>query len=432
MSELSLDTIDIHTKELYVSRGYPWQEWDLLRSEAPVFWYEREGIEPFWAITRHEDMLTISKRSEVFVNSGRLRLASIEDDQRQFGSQKRRAAERDWDPEEPPDFIFMDDPRHRDFRLLVAKRFTPAALRDLEVHFEELSNRFASEFSAELSESAATGEACDFVRGFAQKLPLSAIGEMMGLRPDDWMRLKQLTNVMIGAPEPDFFLEGESRNEGVQRAVEEMTEYMIRVIHDHKKRGDDATDLSNLIVHSEIKGKPLTEQQLQGFLFVILAAGNETTQNAITGGVHALLEHPEQRDLLCSNPDLVVSAAEEILRWTSPVLQFARTAVEDFELSGVTIKAGESVGMWYPAANRDPEMFEDPYRFDITRKPNYHLAFGGFGAHFCLGANLARWELRAALRALIPVLQKFESAGPPERVPNLHVAAIHRLPVRAA
>ncbi len=430
--EPTLETLDIHSTDLYVSRGYPWREWDLLRREAPVFWYEREDIAPFWAVTRHADVLTISKRADVFVNSRRLRLQTIEEDERQFASYRMRAEARGWDPDEPPDFIFMDDPRHRAFRLLTARRFTPAALRRLETHFDDLARKFADEFAEELSRSAAAGEATDFVRGFAQKLPLAAIGEMMGLPAGDWMRLKKLTNVLIGAPEPDFFHAGEDRIPGVIRAFQELTEYMIELARDRRRRGPGADDLSSLIVHSEIDGKPLTEQQLQGYLFVILAAGNETTQNAISGGVHALLEHPDQRELLCAHPELVVSAAEEILRWTSPVVQFARTAVEDFELSGTRIRAGEDVGMWYPSANRDEAVFPDPYRFDITRRPNHHLAFGGFGAHFCLGANLARWELRAALRALIPVLPRFESAGVPERVPNLHVSAIHRLPVRAA
>ena len=432
MTAPTLDTLDIHTKELYVSRGYPWREWDLLRREAPVFWYERDDIAPFWAITRHADVLTVSKRSDVFVNSRRLRLQTIQEDEQQFGSFRARAEARGWDPDEPPDFIFMDDPRHREFRLLTARRFTPAALRRLETHFDDLARKFADEFAAEVSASAAAGDPVDFVRGFAQKLPLAAIGEMMGLPTGDWMRLKKLTNVLIGAPEPDFFHEGEDRIPGVIRAFQELTDYMIDLIADRQARGEGGDDLSSLIVHSKIDGKPLTEQQLQGYLFVILAAGNETTQNAITGGVHALLEHPDELDRLCANPGLVVSAAEEILRWTSPVVQFARTAVEDFELAGTTIRAGEDVGMWYPSANRDEAVFRDPYRFDVTRRPNHHVAFGGFGAHFCLGANLARWELRAALRALIPVLPRLASAGPPERVPNLHVSAIHRLPVRAA
>lgn len=432
MTKLSLDTIDIHSTDLYVSRGYPFAEWDLLRREAPVFWYEREGIDPFHAVTRHADILTISKHSDVFVNSRRLRLQDRVDDERQRRSIEARIASRGWDPDEPSDFILMDDPRHRDFRLLIAKRFTPAALRSLERHFAELSQQFAGELERELEAAAAHGEVCDFVKGFAEKLPLAAIGEMMGLPPGDWRRLKQLTNVMIGAPEPGFFLPGEDRNTGVARAVEEMTEYMVRLIQDREARGPHGDDLSTQLIHSTLDGTRLTEQQLQGFLFVVLAAGNETTQNAISGGVHALLQNPAQRDLLCRHPELVVSAAEEILRWTSPVLQFARTAVRDFELAGVKIRSGEDVGMWYPSANRDEAVFEDPYVFDITRDPNRHLAFGGYGAHFCLGANLARWELRAALRALIPVLPKMELAGQAERVPNLHVSAIHRLPVRAA
>jgi cytochrome P450 len=432
MENLSLDTLDIHSTDLYVSRGYPWKEWDLLRREAPVHWYEREGIDPFYAITRHADVLKVSKHSEVFVNSRRLRLQSQADDERQALSMRMRNEMRGWDPDEPSDFILMDDPRHRDFRLLTAKRFTPAALRRVEGHFADLSRRFASEFETELAAAEQRGESCDFVKGFAEKLPLAAIGEMMGLPAGDWKRLKQLTNVMIGAPEVDFFEEGEDRNVGVWRAVEEMTEYMIRLVHDRRAKGPTGEDLSTQLIHSTLYGKPLTEQQLQGYLFVILAAGNETTQNAISGGVNALLENPGQRALLCANPALVESAAEEILRWTSPVVQFARTAIEDFELSGVKIKAGEDVGMWYPSANRDETVFENPYTFDITRVPNRHLAFGGYGAHFCLGANLARWELRAALRALIPVLPKMELAGRAERVPNLHVSAIHRLPVRAA
>jgi cytochrome P450 len=427
-----LDRLDIHSTHLYAEQGYPWRAWERLRAEAPVYWYEREGIAPFWAITRHSDILTVSKRSDVFVNSRRLRLQTIVEDRLQFGAMPARAAARGWDPEEVQDFVFMDDPRHRKFRLLSASRFTPAALRRLEGHFDDLARKFADEFGAELARAADAGGPCDFVRGFAQKLPLAAIGEMLGLPAGDWMRLKQLTNVMIGAPEPDFSEPGEARHVTMQRAFDEMVDYMLEVIRERRARGAGGDDLASRIVHSEIDGSPLTEQQLQGYLFLILAAGNETTQNAISGGVHALLEHPDQRDLLCARPALVESAAEEILRWTSPVLQFARTAVRDFALAGTTIRAGEDVGLWYPSANRDERVFDAPERFDIARRPNRHLAFGGYGAHFCLGANLARFELRAALRALLPVLPRMAEAGPPERVRNLHVSAIHRLPVASA
>ena len=435
MANLSLDTLDIHTPELYLTRGYPFAEWDYLRKEAPIFWYERDDIDPFYAVTRHADILTISKHADVFVNSRRLRLQSKADDLRQTASMKLRNEMRGWDQNEVSDFILMDDPRHRNFRLLTAKRFTPAALRKLEKHFAQLSHQFAQEFLAELKASGKRGQTTDFVKGFAEKLPLAAIGEMMGLPDGDWKRLKQLTNVMIGAPETGFFHEGEDRNQGTWRAMDEMTNYMIDVIADRQASGPDGEDLCTQLIHSKLDGQPLTTQQLQGYLFVILAAGNETTQNAISGGVAALLENPDQLKLLAENPDndnLIVSTGEEILRWTSPVLQFARTAVVDFELSGVKIKAGEDVGMWYPSANRDPEVFDEPYKFDITRSPNRHLAFGGYGAHFCLGANLARWELRAALKALAPILPEMELASSPERCPNLHVSAIHRLEVRAA
>jgi len=435
MAEITLDNLDIHTPELYLERGYPFAEWDLLRKEAPVFWYERDDIDPFYAITRHEDILTISKHADIFVNSRRLRLQSKEDDERQKWSTKMRIDERGWDPNEVSDFILMDDPRHRNFRLITAKKFTPAALRPLEKHFARMSHEFAQEFITDLQASSSRGETTDFVKGFAEKLPLAAIGEMMGLPDGDWKMLKQLTNVMIGAPEEQWFQDGEDRNIGRVRALNEMTEYMIGVMKDRQSKGPGGDDLSSKIVFGTVDGKELTEQQLVGYLFVILAAGNETTQNAISGGTAALLQHPEQLKLLAENADnddLIVSAGEEILRWTSPVLQFARTPVEDFELNGVKIKAGEDVGMWYPSANRDPEVFDRPYDFDITRKPNRHLAFGGYGAHFCLGANLARWELRAALRALAPVLPQVELVNEPERCPNLHVSAIHRLEVQSA
>lgn len=435
MANLTLDNLDIHTPELYLERGYPFAEWDLLRKEAPVFWYERDDIDPFYAITRHEDILKISKHGDVFVNSRRLRLQSKEDDARQAWSSKMRIEQRGWDPNEVSDFILMDDPRHRNFRLITAKRFTPAALRKVEKHFAQMSHDFAQEFATDLHSAGKRGETTDFVKGFAEKLPLAAIGEMMGLPDGDWRMLKQLTNVMIGAPEEKWFKEGEDRNVGRVRAVEEMTDYMLGVIKDRQERGPEDDDLSTQIVHALLDGKNLTEQQLQGYLFVILAAGNETTQNAISGGVAALLENPDQVKLLAENADndeLIVSAGEEILRWTSPVLQFARTAVSDFDLNGTTIKAGEDVGMWYPSANRDPEVFDEPYKFDITRKKNRHLAFGGYGAHFCLGANLARWELRAALKALAPVLPQVELVSGPERCPNLHVSAIHRLEVQSA
>ncbi len=428
--DLTLDNLDITDAALYVTRGYPWREWDLMRREAPVFWYERPGIAPFWAITKHADVLAVSRNSRVFVNSRRLRLATIVEDNFMENNLRSRAESLGWDPDEPHDMIFMDDPRHKKFRLLTARHFTPAALRRLEAHLEALATTFAGEFRARLRADTEANGSCDFVDAFAVKLPLATIGEMMGLPEDDWRHLKVLTNVMLNAHEPDYYQPDETVIEAITRAANEMRVYMAELIERRRADGARGDDLASVLVRAQVDGAPLTDQQLQGYLTVLLGAGNETTRNATSGGVQALLEHPDQSARLCAEPALLISAVEEILRWTSPVVQFARTAIEDFELSGMKIRAGEDVGMFYPSANRDEDVFENPYHFDIARTPNDHLAFGGYGAHFCLGANLARWELRAALRALIPILPEMELAGRETRVPHLHVPAIQHLPVR--
>ncbi len=426
---IALDSVDIHDPRLYVERGYPWAEWDLLRREAPVYWYERDGIAPFWAITRHADVLEISKNSSVFINGGpRLRLAPLREERavRSGGSAPGFLRPAGWDPNEPHDMVFMDDPRHKKFRVLVSSAFTPARLRPLEPRLDAMATRFADEFV----ETLEGGDVCDFVRGFATKLPLATIGEMMGLPPDDWSKLLVWTGALLGDLHSDYVRDGEQPWQAVLRAVGEMRGYFQDLIDRRRAAGSDGPELVDVLLRGRVDGQPLTDQQLHGFLLLLTAAGNETTRNATTGGVIALLEHPDQRDLLCSRPDLVDSAVEEILRWTSPVVQFARTVTRDFELSGTKLREGDTVGIFYPSANRDEAVFDEPYRFDVTRSPNRHLAFGGYGTHFCLGANLARWELRAVFRALLPILPRMELAGPATRVPNLHVPGFSSLPVR--
>lgn len=215
------------------------------------------------------------------------------------------------------------------------------------------------------------------------------------------------------------------------RATELMRDYFLTWIERGRAKGDDVPGMVGKLSQSRVDDELLTEQQLQGYLTVLVAAGSETTRNAVSGGVLALLEHPEQLALLTRSPELMPSAVEEVLRWTSPVIQFARTALSDFELSGVRIRAGQDVGLFYPSANRDEEVFSDPYRFDVTRTPNHHLAFG-HGSHFCLGANLARQELQVMLSALLPRLPQLELAEPPKRVAHLHVGGIKTLYLRRA
>ena len=259
---------------------------------------------------------------------------------------------------------------------------------------------------------------------------LATSGEMMGLPAYDWSKLLVWTGALLGDLHPGFLRDGEQPWQAMMRAVGEMRAYFQELIERRRAAGADGSGLVDVLLRGRVDGEPLTDQQLHGFLLLLTAAGNETTRNATTGGVIALLEHPEQCDLLCSRPDLVDSAVEEILRWTSPVVQFARTLARDYELSGTKLREGDTVGIFYPSANRDEEVFDEPYRFDVTRSPNRHLAFGGYGSHFCLGANLARWELRAVFRALLPILPRMELAGPAPRVPNLHVPGFSSLPVR--
>ena len=427
-----LEAIDIHRPQRYAQQGFPWAEWDQLRCDAPIFWYERDDIEPFWAVTRYSDVMEVSDNPGVFINGGpRLRLALKGEPELLRGGLDTFGESRDWDPEEPPDLVFMDNPRHRHVRKLSSWAFTQGCMRTMASHFDELARGFTDEFVAALEHAGKTGGSCDFVHELSAKLPLAAVGEIMGLPADDWKQILIWSNALIGEVEPENINPGETLNQAVERNMNEFRAYLEVLVHDSRENGAERGGFIDHLVHHEVQGKPLNDQQLIGYLFVLIGAGNDTTRNATTGGVVALMENPEQRDLLCGNPDLLDNAASEILRWTSPVISFLRTATEDYELSGTKIRKGETVGVFYPSANRDERIFEDPYRFDITRDPNPHIAFG-YGAHFCIGTNLAKAELRAALKALIPVLPRIELAGIPRRIANTHVSGFSWLPVRPA
>jgi cytochrome P450 len=420
---MSLDEIDIHTTAEYRRRGYPWAAWDLLRAEAPVYWYERPGIEPFWAITRYHDIQWVSANDKLFVNGGgRLRLATIEEDKGMRQRWVKRVSDMGWDLQEPMDMVFMDRPRHTKFRNLTARRFTPRSIRDHTADLDSYAARFTTELEQRLERD---GEA-DLVMDFAIKLPLATICDLLGLPPDDWSKVFNLTEIVsdeeLAEAHPGVNI-GELR---LQRSAE-FQQYLATVIEGC--RAAPRNDLAGAVVEGQVDGCPLTGQQLNGYLILLLGAGNETTRNATSRGVTALLQHPEQMARLVADPSLLEPAVEEILRWTSPVIQFARTATTDVALRGQTIRAGQTVGLFYPSANRDDAAFADPYRFDISREPNRHIAFG-HGVHFCLGAHLARGELRATLKAMLPLLPRLELVGEPDRNGHLHVGAINHQRVR--
>ena len=430
---LTLDNLDITTTALYVERGYPWEAWDLLRREAPVYWYERPGFEPFWAITKYHDIAFISRHPELFSNRQRLRLAelppfSVDQEHRDDADQRYRPAE-----DEPPDLVFMDPPEHREYRSIVSKRFTPRAMEAIEEHLDEMSRNYVASFGRILADRLreTQGEVTDFVHECAAKLPVATICEMADVPREDWDRVFHWTEVLVGAADPDYQEEGKDYRETARRNMHEWFDYMEGLIARRRDGGLEGNDLLSMLLRARFHDRELTSREVMSYIILLLAAGNETTRNSLTGGVHALLEHPEQLQRLVADPGLVDSAVEEILRWTSVVIQFARTASEDVEIRGQLVRKGETVGMWYPSANRDEEVFADPYTFDIARDPNDHFAFGGYGEHFCLGANLARWEMRTMLRELLPLLPSLELAGEPERLlGQLHVGGIKRLPVR--
>ncbi|MFN0091683.1 MAG: cytochrome P450 [Acidimicrobiales bacterium] len=429
LTRSDLDTIDITSLDQYAERGYPWAEWDLLRREAPVYWYDRPGIEPFWAVTRYADVHAIGRDARTFVNGGpRLRLHSIEHEERMWASKARRDALYGWDPDEPLDMVFMDHPRHTAFRLLTARSFTPARCRQMEATLRALAARFVGELEAEL----AGGGEVDLVNALSVKLPLAAICDLMGVPVDDYKDIHRWTDSVFNTTSTEWALPGEDLATMRRRLRTEYFQYFEELIAEKRARPGD--DVASALVNGEVDGRRLTQQQLHGYLNLLILAGNETTRNVTTRGILALTERPDQAALLEADPAGGVEAAvEELLRWTSPVIQFARTATRDVELHGQTIRAGDTVGIWYPSANRDDAMFERPYELDLTREPNYHLAFG-HGPHFCLGANLARWELRAVFRELAErrLLSRLAVVAPPEWVLDLHVSVIKRLLVRAA
>ena len=429
---LSLDTIDIHRPTRYAEQGFPWAEWDLLRREAPIFWYERDDIEPFWAVTRHADVMTISGHPEVFINGGpRLRLALKGEPELLKEGLDEFGTSRGWDPDEPPDLVFMDNPRHRHVRKVSSWAFTQGCMRGMAKHFDELAEAFAAEFADAVKAASGRGETCDFVKDFACKLPFAAVGEIMELPPNDWKKILIWSRAIIGEVEPEQIHEGETAAQAAERNMNEFRSYLEDLVHEHRSPDGGPSSFVNRLVNATVHGEPMNDQQLIGYLFVLIGAGNDTTRNATAGGFAALLEHPDQRDRLLKNPDLLSTTVDEVLRWTTPVISFLRTTTCNFDLSGTPIREGETVCMFYPSANRDEIVFEDPYRFDIARTPNEHVTFG-FGAHFCIGINLARAELSSMLKALIPYLSELELAGEGTRIANTHVSGYSTLPVRAA
>ncbi len=408
---LSVDTLDIITPDHYAKNGYPHREWTLLRSEAPVYWYDRPNVEPFWAITKHADIVTIGRQPKIFLNGPRL-LVITRDLVIPGGENLFRH------------LLNMDPPEHGRYRDLVNRRFTPRAVRKLEAEVAEIANNVMRELAATRANGGAVE--CDFVVDMAARVPLDVIAALIGVPREDRAQLFQWTNETIGSADPEF-QKGASAEETIRRAREGLFTYFNNLVEERRKNPRD--DLTSVLASARLDGEPLPIFELMSYFLLLVVAGNETTRNATSGGLHAFIENPEQWRMLKRDPSLLRSAVEEIVRWVTPVIQFARTATQDYELRGQKIREGDSLCLFYPSANRDEEVFQEPFKFDIRRNPNPHLAFG-IGEHFCLGANLARLEIEVIFRELLKWVDSAELTAPMERLRSSFVGGIKHMPVR--
>ncbi len=400
-----MDAIELIDSERYARAGYPHDLWARLRAEEPVAYLEPPGYDGFWAVTKHADILEISKQPLRFSSAQGITL---------------RPAGVVFPPSEM--VVMLDPPRHGPVRRVANRRFTPRAVRGQRDDIERIAIEI---LDAGIPE--AVSDDLDFVERIAAPFPLAVIAWVLGVPSDDWHLLFRWTNEVIGKDDPEYRQPGETPGQTAKRARGELHAYVRGLIED--RRATPRNDLMSDLVASEIEGVPLTEEQLVSYCELLVEAGNETTRNAISGGVLAFCEHSDEWEKLRAAPELLPDAVEEILRWSSPISHFTRTATEDCEVRGRQIKAGDQLALYFASANRDEEVFDDPFDFRVDRRPNPHLAFG-FGEHFCMGAHVARVELETIFRHLLDRIEGFDVVGPVERLSSTVNGSIKHLPLR--
>ena len=414
---LGLDVIDLSDREFWAR---PPEEkhavLDRLRSEAPFAFFAEPEIPylpagpGYHAVTRYADVEAISCRPELYSSgAGAVSIQDMPPDLNEFyGS-----------------LISMDDPRHAKIRRIVAKAFTPRILEGLVGSVQAV----AGDVVARARRTAEEGDGTiDVVADLAAPIPLRVICDLMGVPDGDRAMVLQQSNVILSGGDPELIDSEEHAVAAFLTAGELLAGLMTRMAVERRSRPAD--DLTTALVNAEVDGERLSDQEIASFFILLLVAGNETTRNAISQGVLALSEHPEQRDRWAADPGLDRTAVEEIVRWTSPITWMRRTATRDVELSGQAFPAGTKFLLFYAAANRDPAVFADPHRLDLARDPNPHVGFGSKGPHFCLGAHLARREIAVTFRTLFDRLPDLEVIGPPGRLQSSFVNGLKRLPAR--
>jgi cholest-4-en-3-one 26-monooxygenase len=399
---MDMATVTLHDPGVY-ERGVPHEAFAALRRVSPVHWQpEQPPGRGYWALTRHQDVLAASRDAETFSSyAGGHMLSDFDDD----AIEMQRAM-----------MICMDPPDHTRLRNLVNRGFTPRVVRQLEQQVRRTCTAIVDD--------ALRRNEVDFVAEIAAKLPIAVIADLMGVPGEDRERLYDWSNRMIGFDDPEFQTPG---SDGVVAATE-MFGYANELAA--RRRTGPRDDIVTTLVQPDVAGDVLTELEFDMFFLLLVVAGNETTRNASSGGMHALLDQPDQWRLLTADTGLAGTAADEILRWVSPVMNFRRTATRDTELGGQRIAAGDKVILFYPSANRDEAVFADPHVFDIRRDPNPHIAFGGGGPHFCLGSHLGRLELRVLFETLAERVPGIRPAGPVRRLRSNFINGIKEMPVR--
>jgi len=395
------------------AEGIPHDMFRWLRDNDPVRWYDWPYGHGYWAVTRHDDLVAVHKDTATY--SSELGATALED--LAPDAIEARKSMLDTDP-----------PRHTRLRALVNRGFTPRAVAAYEGLLRELSDHI-------LDRAIAKGD-IDFVDDVAAVLPIRVLCEILGVPHEDNGRLIEWGDAMIGSTDPELSQISYEHPESDRyrllpfRSPVALELYRYGHALAAERRVEPRDDIVTKLVEAEIDGERLTEQEFDAMFLLLVVAGNETTRQAIAHGMGAFMDNPEQLERLRADPALMPSAAEEIIRVATPVLHFRRTATVDTELRGVPIKAGDKVVTWYASANFDERVFPDPLRFDIGRRPNEHVSFGRGGPHFCLGAHLAKLEVRIMFEELLPRIASIEPTGPVQRIRTNFTHALKRMPVR--
>jgi cytochrome P450 len=381
-----------------------------LRANNPVAWVDNPPYRPFWAITKHADIMAIERDNNLFLSEPRPLLATAEAEDVLKAQQEAGLGIRT--------LIHMDDPHHRKVRAIGADWFRPKAMRELKVRVDELAKRYVDRMRD-------IGPECDFVETVAVNFPLYVILSLLGLPEEDFPRMMKLTQEMFGGDDEEH-QRGDS-TEDLLAVLADFFNYFSALTE--SRRANPTEDLASAIANGRIDGEPLSDMDTLSYYVIIASAGHDTTKDAISGGLLALIENPGEQTRLRESIQLMPTAVEEMIRWTTPVKEFMRTAAEDTTVRGVPIAKGESVYLAYVSGNRDEDVFTEPFKFDVGRDPNKHLAFG-YGVHFCLGAALARMEMNSLYTELVARLESIELAGEPELSATTFVGGLKHLPIR--